>query len=125
MGGGNGSPEIFETWKRLGGGQNAQVVLIPTANNPDDDVAPVVNGLKQLFAVQDVALLDTKDRSKANSDEFTSCSRPMSENSPAAARPTTPIIRTAELPTPCAGPTTTASGLGNWELPPAISPINF
>jgi hypothetical protein len=54
-----------------------------------------------------------------------SCSRPMSENSPAAARPTTPIIRTAELPTPCAGPTTTASGLGNSELPPAISPINF
>jgi len=70
MGGGNGSPEIFETWKRLGGGQNAHVVLIPTANNPDDDVAPVINGLKQLFAVQDVALLDTKDRAKANSDEF-------------------------------------------------------
>jgi cyanophycinase len=68
MGGGNGSPEIFEKWKNLGGGQNARVVLIPTANNPDDDVAPVINGLKQLFAVQEV--LDTKDRAKANSDEF-------------------------------------------------------
>ena len=70
MGGGNGGPEIFETWKRLGGGQNAQVVLIPTANNPDDDLAPVINGLKQVFAVQDVVVLDTKDRATANSDEF-------------------------------------------------------
>src|SRR5262252_8518319 len=51
MGGGNGSPEIFEKWKNLGGGQTARVVLIPTANNSDEDVAPVINGLKQLFAV--------------------------------------------------------------------------
>jgi cyanophycinase len=70
LGGGNGDPEIFETWKRLGGGQNAQVVLIPTANNPDDDIAPVINGLKQVFAVRDVVVLDTKDRATANSDEF-------------------------------------------------------
>jgi len=70
MGGGNGTPEIFETWKRLGGGKNAHVVLIPTANNPGDDIAPVINGLKQLFGVQDVSVLDTKDRSKANSAEF-------------------------------------------------------
>jgi cyanophycinase len=70
MGGGNGTPEIYETWKRLGGGRNAHVVLIPTANNPGDDIAPVINGLKQLFGVQDVSVLDTKDRSKANSAEF-------------------------------------------------------
>jgi cyanophycinase len=70
MGGGNGSPEIFEIWKSLGGGSNAHVVLIPTANNPDDNVTPVINGLKQLFGVQDVVVLDTKDRAKANSDEF-------------------------------------------------------
>jgi cyanophycinase len=70
MGGGNGSPEIFESWKRLGGGQNARVVLIPTANNPGDDLAPVINGLKQVFTVQEVVILDTKDRAKANSDEF-------------------------------------------------------
>jgi hypothetical protein len=43
-GGGNGRPEIYETWKKLGGGKNAQVVLIPTANNPSDDIAPAVNG---------------------------------------------------------------------------------
>src|SRR5712664_871959 len=70
MGGGNGTPEIYEKWKVLGGGKNAHVVLIPTANNPGEDIAPVVNGLKQVFGVQDVAVLDTKDRAKANSPEF-------------------------------------------------------
>jgi len=70
MGGGNGTPEIYEKWKSLGGGENAKVVLIPTANNPGDDVAPVVNGLKQVFGVPDVSVLDTKDRAKANSAEF-------------------------------------------------------
>ena len=67
MGGGDGTPEIYEKWKALGGGQNAHVVLIPTANNPGEDIAPVVNGLKQVFGVQDVAVLDTKDRAKADS----------------------------------------------------------
>jgi len=70
MGGGNGTPEIYEKWKSLGGGKNAHVVLIPTANNPGDDIAPVINGLKQVFGVQDVSILDTKDRAKANSAEF-------------------------------------------------------
>jgi len=28
MGGGNGTPEIYEKWKSLGGGRNAHVVLI-------------------------------------------------------------------------------------------------
>jgi cyanophycinase len=70
MGGGNGTPEIYEKWRRLGGGKNAHVVLIPTANNPGDDIAPVVNGLKQVFGIQDVSVLDTKDRAKANSPEF-------------------------------------------------------
>ena len=70
MGGGNGTPEIYEKWKSLGGGKNAKVVLIPTANNPGDDIAPVVNGLKQVFGVQNVSVLDTKDRAKANSAEF-------------------------------------------------------
>src|SRR2546429_3609430 len=70
MGGGNGTPEIYEKWKSLGGGKNAHVVLIPTANNPGDDISPVVNGLKQVLGVQDVSVLDTKDRAKANSAEF-------------------------------------------------------
>jgi cyanophycinase len=70
MGGGNGTPEIHEKWKSLGGGKNAHVVLIPAANNPRDGIAPVVNGLKQVFGVQEVAVLDTKDRTKANSPEF-------------------------------------------------------
>src|SRR5258708_31719427 len=70
MGGGNGTPEIYEKWKSLGGGKKGRVGLIPTANNPGDDIAPVVNGLKQVFGVQDVSVLDTKDRAKANSDEF-------------------------------------------------------
>ena len=70
MGGGNGTPEIYETWKKLGGGKDAHVVLIPTANNPGDDIAPVVNGLKQVFGVQEISVLDTKDRRKANSTEF-------------------------------------------------------
>lgn len=70
MGGGNGTPEIYEKWKSLGGGKNAHVVLIPTANNPGDDIAPVVNGLKQVFGVQDVSVLDTKGRAKADSAEF-------------------------------------------------------
>jgi len=35
MGGGNGTPEIYEKWKTLGGGTNAHVVLIPTANNSE------------------------------------------------------------------------------------------
>jgi cyanophycinase len=70
MGGGNGTPEIYEKWKSLGGGTNAHVVLIPTANNPGDDIAPVVNGLKHVFGIQDVSVLDTKDRAKANSSEF-------------------------------------------------------
>jgi len=69
-GGGNGTPEIYETWRNLGGGKNARVVLIPTANNPGEDVAPVINGLKHVFDVQDVAVLDTKDRAKANSAQF-------------------------------------------------------
>src|SRR6266404_5681523 len=70
MGGGNGTPEIYEKWKNLGGGKNAHAVLIPTANNPGDDIAPVINGLKQVFGVQEVSVLDTKDRAKANSDDF-------------------------------------------------------
>jgi len=70
MGGGNGTSEIYEKWKSLGGGTNAHVVLIPTANNPGDDIAPVVNGLKHVFGVQDVSVLDTKDREKANTSEF-------------------------------------------------------
>lgn len=70
MGGGNGTTEIYEKWKNLGGGSKAHVVLIPTANNPDDEIAPVINGLKQLFGVQEVAVLDTKDRTKANSEQF-------------------------------------------------------
>ena len=39
MGGGDGTPEIYEKWKSLGGGKNAHVVLIPTANNPGEDTA--------------------------------------------------------------------------------------
>ena len=70
MGGGNGTPEIYEKWKSVGGGKNAHVVLIPTANNPGDDMEPVVNGLKRVFGVQDVSVLDTKDRAKADSAEF-------------------------------------------------------
>jgi len=70
MGGGNGTPEIYEKWRSLGGGPNAHVVLIPTANNPGDDIAPVVNGLKHVFGIQDVSVIDTKDREKANSAEF-------------------------------------------------------
>ena len=70
MGGGNGTPEIYEKWKKLGGGSKAHVVLIPTANNPGDEIAPVINGLKQVFGVQEIAVLDTKDRTKANSDQF-------------------------------------------------------
>jgi cyanophycinase len=70
MGGGNGTPEIYDTWKRLGGGTHAHVVLIPTANNPGDEITPVINGLKQVFGVQEVSVLDTKDRAKANSTEF-------------------------------------------------------
>ncbi len=70
MGGGNGTPEIYAKRKSLGGGKNAHVVLIPTANNPGDDIAPVVNGLKQVFGVQDVSVLDTRDRAKADSAEF-------------------------------------------------------
>ena len=70
MGGGNGTPEIYEKWKSLGGGKNAHVVLIPTANNPGDDISPVVNGLKQVLGVQEVSVLDTKDRAKADSAQF-------------------------------------------------------
>lgn len=70
MGGGNGTPEIFARWKSLGGGKNAHVVLIPTANNPGDDIAPVVNGLRQVFGVQDVSVLDTHDRAQADSAGF-------------------------------------------------------
>jgi cyanophycinase len=70
MGGGNGTPEIYKKWKSLGGGANAKVVLIPTANNPGEDIAPVVNGLKHVFGIQNVSVLDTKDRAKANSSEF-------------------------------------------------------
>jgi len=70
MGGGNGTLEIYEKWKTLGGGANAHVVLIPTANNPGDDITPVVEGLKHVFGIQNVSVLDTKDRAKANSAEF-------------------------------------------------------
>jgi cyanophycinase len=70
MGGGNGTPEIYEKWKSLGGGKNAHVVLIPTANNPGEDISPVVHGLKEVFGVQEVSVLDTKDRMKADSIEF-------------------------------------------------------
>src|SRR6516225_5325164 len=70
MGGGNGTPEIYETWRNLGGGKNAHVVLIPTASNPGEDVAPVINGLRRVFGVQDIVVLDTTDRAKANSAQF-------------------------------------------------------
>src|SRR5260370_36600152 len=46
MGGANGTPEIYETWKKLGGAKDAHVDLIPTANNPGDDFVHFVNGLK-------------------------------------------------------------------------------
>jgi cyanophycinase len=70
MGGGNGTEEIYTKWKELGGGTKAHVVLIPTANNPGDDIAPVVEGLKHVFGIQDVSVLDTKERAKANSAQF-------------------------------------------------------
>jgi hypothetical protein len=50
MGGDNGTPEIYEKWKSLGGRQNARVVLIPTADNLGDDFAPVVKGLNKSSA---------------------------------------------------------------------------
>jgi cyanophycinase-like exopeptidase len=70
MGGGNGTAEIYEKRRNLGGASKAHVVLIPTANNPGDEIAPVISGLKQVFGVEEVAVFDTKDRTKANSDLF-------------------------------------------------------
>jgi cyanophycinase len=70
MGGGDGTPEIYEAWKSLGGGAHARVVVIPTANNPGDDITPVVEGLRHLFGIQNVSILDTKDRAKSNSSQF-------------------------------------------------------
>ena len=48
--------------------ERSRVVLIPTAHNPGDDIAPVVHGLKQVFGVQDVSVLDAKDRVKADTE---------------------------------------------------------
>jgi len=39
MGGDNGTPEIHEKWRGLGGGKNAHVVLILTANNHGENIA--------------------------------------------------------------------------------------
>jgi len=64
MGGGNGTPEIYEKWKSLGGGKNAHVVLIPTANNPGDDIAPVVNGLNKSSAFKTCRYLTQKTARK-------------------------------------------------------------
>ena len=64
MGGGNGTPEVYEKWRTLSGGTNAHVVLIPPANNPGDEIAPILEGLRQVFGIQDVSVLDPKDRSQ-------------------------------------------------------------
>ena len=70
VGGGSLPPEIIKRFVSLAGGPEANFVLIPTAqaNFSEDDA---LKAFSRRFGASHVTLLHTKDRSRADSNEFT------------------------------------------------------
>src|SRR4051794_26812735 len=69
VGGGQLTPEIISRFIELGGGKDAPMVFVPTA----EDGEPKITGPSTFLArngVKDVIILHTRDRKVADSDEF-------------------------------------------------------
>ncbi|HEV3038678.1 MAG TPA: cyanophycinase [Candidatus Angelobacter sp.] len=67
-------PEVAQRFGALAGGANGHVVLVPTAAD-DGLITPealkrITESLKQLFGVQDLVVVHTRDRKTADSEEF-------------------------------------------------------
>ena len=76
VGGGNDVAEIRAKFVELAGGPDVKVVLIPTASEVDDFPPEALEGWKRRFGFKDVTLLHTRDRKRADSEEFV---RPLRE----------------------------------------------
>ncbi len=70
-GGGELDREIWERFIRLAGGQEARIVVIPTAA-PDDDLPDGWRGYPALLAAgtRDLVILHTRDRDQAGDESF-------------------------------------------------------
>lgn len=67
-------PEVAKRFVELAGGQNAHIVVIPTAVNKElltpDDIQKLAANFKKLFGVEELVMLHTRDRKVADSEEF-------------------------------------------------------
>jgi cyanophycinase len=70
VGGGNDVPAIRAKFVELAGGPDAKVVLIPTASEDDDFPPEALDGWKRRFGFKNVTVLHTRDRKRADSEEF-------------------------------------------------------
>ena|SRR5258708_5385327 len=71
VGGGNVGSEIIQRFVTLAGGPDAQFVVIPTASR-DEQIDPERERkhLVEAFGVKNVTILHTRDRKRADSNEF-------------------------------------------------------
>lgn len=70
VGGGNDVAEIRAKFVELAGGPDAKVVLIPTAGEADEFPPDAAERWGRRFGFKNVTLLHTRDRKKADSEEF-------------------------------------------------------
>jgi cyanophycinase len=71
QGGGQLTNEVRDRFVALAGGPNAEIVVIPTAEGDDQlDLAQMRLYLTREFGVRSVTMLHTRDRARANSEEF-------------------------------------------------------
>jgi len=70
VGGGEIGPDIARRFVELAGGENAEVVAIPTANDKPDAGERLANSLREAFGFQRITILHTKDRGEADSEAF-------------------------------------------------------
>ncbi|MFO0956095.1 MAG: cyanophycinase [Isosphaeraceae bacterium] len=71
VGGGALTLEIIDRFVKLAGGRDAEVVLIPTASETDPvDVKLAGERFVRAFGFKNVAVVHTRDRAEADSEEF-------------------------------------------------------
>jgi cyanophycinase len=71
VGGGQLGPDIVKRFVTLAGGEDAPVVVIPTAAENDPvDVKRVAEGFSRTFGFKNVTVIHTRDRAQADSEGF-------------------------------------------------------
>jgi cyanophycinase len=70
IGGGDDVPASTARFVELAGGPGASFVFIPTAAETDDAIPRAAERWKARFKVKDVTVLHTRDRARADSDDF-------------------------------------------------------